>query len=145
MTPYATHNGQQYRVIYNANGDMWARDVLLNPPMPPRKKKQRQKPVKKASPAQTRQDQTDENIAIALMVYETSVKQTAHHYGVTFRAITCRIRRLEEKIGFRIFPKGGYSLLTYHGKRFIHEQLSKRQEHESAVSKRHAEGIQSAS
>ena len=33
MTPYATHNGQQYRVIYNANGDMWARDVLLNPPM----------------------------------------------------------------------------------------------------------------
>ena len=31
MTPYATHNGQQYRVIYNANGDMWARDVWLNP------------------------------------------------------------------------------------------------------------------
>ena len=27
----AAHNGQQYRVIYNANGDMWARDVLLNP------------------------------------------------------------------------------------------------------------------
>lgn len=126
----AIYQGQEYHVIYQHTGypgGMWARYVLLNPPPPPKKKKQRQKPVKKTKPAQTRQYKMDENIAIALMVYETSVKQTALRYGVTFRAITCRIRRLEKKLGFPIFPKGGYSLLTYHGKRFIHEQLSKRQ------------------
>lgn len=29
-----TYNGRTYRVIYTAEGDLWARDVINNPPRP---------------------------------------------------------------------------------------------------------------
>lgn len=105
----ATHNGTTYRVIYTAEGDLWARDVITNPPKPPRRRKKLM-----GRPASLKF-----NIKTAVMVHQIGLKQTARHYGVTPNAVAGRIRRLEKWVGFRIFPSYGYTLLTYLGKQFI--------------------------
>jgi len=107
----ATHQGKEYRVIYNADGDLWARDVIANPP------KARKRRVKK--PSQYKLTTFQVNAETAVMVYKIGIEQTALHYGVTYGAIVSRVRRLENRLGYRIFPKHGYSLLTHMGKQFM--------------------------
>ena len=107
----ATHQGKEYRVIYNADGDLWARDVIANPP------KARKRRVKK--PSQYKLNAFQANAETAVMVYKIGIEQTALHYGVTYGAIASRVRRFENRLGYRIFPSNGYSLLTYMGKQFM--------------------------
>lgn len=107
----ATHQGKQYRVIYTADGDLWARDVLANPP---KARKQRKK-----KPSQYKQNSFRVNTETAVMVYRDGIQKTALHYGITYTAVLSRVRRLENRLGYRIFPRNGYSLLTYMGKQFM--------------------------
>lgn len=113
----AMHNGQQYRVIYTAEGDLWARDVLANPPKAPRKQREKKPSVHTLNRFQT-------GAETAVMVYKIGIEQTALHYGVTYSSIVSRVRRLEKRLGYRIFPKHGYSLLTYMGKQFMKSYFS---------------------
>lgn len=108
----AMHNGKQYRVIYTAEGDLWARDVLANPPKAPRKQREKK-------PTTHKRNLFLVNAETAVMVYRDGVHKTAFHYGITYTAVLSRVRRLENRLGYRIFPKHGYSLLTYMGKQFM--------------------------
>lgn len=105
----ATYNGRTYRVIYTAEGDLWARDILANIPTQEWRK----------SKYKPNQASLKTNAETAVMVYKYGAKRAAIHYGVTRPAITSRIRRLEKWLGYRIFPSYGYSELTALGEKFI--------------------------
>lgn len=94
MTTTATHNGTPYRVIYTAMGDLWAREAIKTAVTP-------------------------QSIETAVMVSRIGLKATAQHYGVTSMAIAYRVRRLEKRLGFVIFPPYAYDQPTYRGRLFL--------------------------
>ena len=105
----ATSNGAEYRVIYTAQGNLWAHDVISNPP----------KPKKRYTPNAA---SFATNAATAVMVYKIGVKRAAVHYGISYMAVIGRVRRLQGWLGYRIFPDYDYSRLTRAGLEFIEQQ-----------------------